>query len=89
MGSALESASGDSIDFRVQIAACPRSTVHLFVDGRERPALGPLSTGIANEALPFSWTSDGGRHWLRAEVRDANGSLMLVSNPIYIHPATH
>ena len=27
-------------------------------------------------------------HWLRAEVRDANGSLMLISNPIYIRPAT-
>ncbi len=89
MGSALEGASGDSIAFSVQVAACPRATIHLFVDGRETPALGPLSTGTGDETLPFSWTSDGARHWLRAEVRDANGSLMLVSNPIYIRPATH
>jgi hypothetical protein len=78
---------GQSIAFRVHLSACPRATVHLFLDGRETPGLAPLSSSIGDETLPFTWTSDCGRHWLRAEVRDANGSLMLISNPIYIHPA--
>ena len=88
MGSAIEVAAGHSISFRVRLASCPRASVHLFLDGRETPGLGPLPTAFGDETLPFRWTSDGGIHWLRAEVRDANGSLMLVSNPIYIHPAT-
>ena len=87
MGSALDVEAGHSISFRVRLAACPRATVHLFVDGHETPGLVPLSTTFGDETLPFHWTSDGGMHWLRAEVRDANGSLMLVSNPIYVHPA--
>lgn len=37
------------------------------------------------ETLVFKWTSDGGYHWLRCEVRDQNGALMLLSNPIYIN----
>jgi hypothetical protein len=46
-------------------------------------------TGAGDESPSFQWTSDGHAHWLRAEVRDANGSLMLVSNPVYINLATH
>ena len=33
----------------------------------------------------FDWKSDGQRHWLRAEVRNAANDLILVSNPIYIN----
>jgi hypothetical protein len=85
MGSIVKAASGDPIAFRVLLSACPRSTVHLFLDGHEAPSLGPLSANSSNEMLPFAWTSDGGRHWVRVEVRDSNGSLILISNPIYIN----
>ncbi|HEX4283670.1 MAG TPA: CehA/McbA family metallohydrolase [Terracidiphilus sp.] len=89
MGSVLEAKTDDSLEFRVTLAACPRSTVHVFLDGHETPALAPLRSESGTEDLSFRWSTDAGPHWLRAEVRDANGSLMLVSNPIYIHPATH
>ena len=86
MGETLQAASGDPIAFQIHLAACPRSTVHLFLDGSETPQLPPLASTIGNETLPFQWTSDGHAHWLRAEVRDSNGSLALLSNPIYIKP---
>jgi hypothetical protein len=89
MGEVLQSPAGHSIAFQIHLSACPRSTVHLFLDGRETPSLGPLATGSGDETQSFQWTSDGHAHWLRAEVRDANGSLMLVSNPVYINIATH
>jgi hypothetical protein len=89
MGSAIEVVAGHAIDFRVHVAACPLATVHLFLDGHETPALAPLRTTVGTEALPFHWTNDGATHWIRAEVRDSNGSLMIVSNPIYIHPPAH
>jgi hypothetical protein len=88
MGQVITAATNEPLDFRINLVACPRATVHLFLDGRESPSLEPLPTSAGSEALSFRWKSDGGTHWLRAEVRDANGSLMLISNPIYIHPAT-
>lgn len=89
MGSVLDARAGDSLEIRVTLAACPRSSVHIFLDGRETPALASLSSTLGTEVLSFRWSSEAGSHWLRAEVRDANGSLMLVSNPIYIHSPTH
>ena len=85
MGGVLQAPSGHAVAFVIHVSACPRSMVHLFLDGRETPALAPLSTTMGNEDLPFTWTSDGHAHWLRAEVRDSNSSLMLISNPVYIN----
>lgn len=85
MGGVLQAPAGHSVSFIVQIAACPLATVVLFLDGHETSVLPPLKTSLGNENLPFSWMSDGKAHWLRAEVRDSNGSLMLVSNPVYIN----
>jgi hypothetical protein len=87
MGGTLDAGAGDVVTFHIQVAGCPRSAVHLFLDGGETSALPPLTTQIGAETLPFQWTSDGRAHWLRAEVRDSNGSLVLVSSPIYIRPA--
>jgi hypothetical protein len=44
-----------------------------------------LQSRTTSEVLSFQWTSDGQPHWLRAEIRDANGVLQLISNPIYIN----
>jgi hypothetical protein len=89
MGDQLQARSGADIEFHVQLANCPRSSVHLFLDGRETDGLGPLTTAAGTEVLAFSRKADGARHWMRVEVRDSNGSLMLISNPIYILPETH
>ena len=88
MGGTLEASEGNTVGFDIQIAGCPRSTVHLFLDGSETSALPPLVTQGGTETLPFQWTSDGRAHWIRAEVRDSNGSLVLLSSPIYISPLT-
>ena len=37
----------------------------------------------AEERVP--WTSDGQRHWLRAEVRATDGALQLLSNAVFIN----
>ena len=89
MGDTLNAASGDSISFRIHLSACQHSQVHLLLDGRESPGLLPQAAPLGNESLGFSWTSDGRYHWLRCEVRDEKGSLMLLSNPIYINLASH
>jgi hypothetical protein len=41
----------------------------------------------ADETLEFSLPTPGrAKWWVRADVRDASGRLVLVSNPIYIQP---
>ena len=87
MGGTLLADKGDSIEFQAHVADCPRSGLHIFLDGKESADLEVLPTKSGDEDVPFRWTSDGGSHWLRVEVRDSNGSLVLISNPIYIQPA--
>lgn len=89
MGQSLDVSAGDSLNFQVHLTACPLAKVYLFLDGIEDPLLPPLDAGAGNGTLPFRWKTDDHAHWIRAEVRDSNGSLMLVSNPIYIHPLAH
>ena len=88
MGGVIEAAAGDAIAFQIHVTACPRSTAYLFLDGIEEPTLPPLTANAGDETLAFHWKSDGKAHQIRAQIRDSNGSLMLVSNPIYIHPVT-
>ena len=89
MGGALVAPAGHSIGFRFHVNGCPGSAVHLFLDGRESGSLAPLQVVRGTELLSINWDSDGRFHWLRAEVRDHEGMLQLVSNPIYINPVTH
>ena len=89
MGGSLNAGEGDTLAFTVHTSACPRAHIHFFLDGAESSAIPTLDTKIGDETLSFQWKTDGHPHWLRAEVRDSNGSLMLVSNPIYIHSAAH
>ena len=89
MGDVIEAPSGRAVSFRIHLAACPHAIVHIFLDGHESPDLAPLSAASGSETLAFQWTSDGHYHWLRCEVRDQNGALMLLSNPIYINLKSH
>lgn len=89
MGGTLAAPGGGPIHFRVLLKACEGSTVHIFVDGHESAALPALQAKGADETLNFDWKSDGGRHWVRVEVRDTKDALMLLSNPIYINFAGH
>lgn len=89
MGDTLRVVSGKILSFRIHLAGCPQSQVHIFLDGRESSALPPIEASSGNGMLPFTWTSDGRYHWLRCEVRGADGHLMLLSNPIYINLSGH
>ena len=95
MGGTLRANAGDTIAVTIHLTGCLRSQVHIFLDGKENSAIPTLpaptptqeSAQGREEKVSFEWKTDGHPHWLRAEVRDSNSSLMLVSNPIYIHPA--
>jgi len=57
----------------------------LIVDGLVYRPNADLVLRDDDQALSFEWPSDGGRHWLRANVRAADGTLLIVGNPVYIN----
>jgi hypothetical protein len=84
MGETLTAARNDRVSWTAHITGASLSTIHWLVDGKELPTLPPqpvAATGDQNA----SWTSDGQRHWLRAEVRTPDGTLQLLSNPIFVN----
>jgi hypothetical protein len=85
MGDTLRLGHGTAVRFDVQVKGVAVGTVQLVVDGQPDPHH-QATLGGAAIIMP-DWTSDGARHWIRADVRDAGGRLVLIGNPIYIAPA--
>ena len=87
MGEALEVRSGTIVRFRGNVVGVSGGRVVPVIDGRPlETAQIPVISSPA-ESFEFSWRSDGRRHWVRADVRDAAGHLVLVGNPVYLNAA--
>jgi hypothetical protein len=84
MGGTMTAALNDHVLWTAHITGAAGATLHWLIDGKEIPALPsqPVA-GATNDKV--SWTSDGQRHWFRAEIRSADGTLQLLSNPIFIN----
>ena len=65
--------------------ALDQAHAEIIVDGRPFQPKQELAIHGATQTLSFDWPSDGRRHWLRANVRGADGSLLIVGNPIYLN----
>lgn len=91
MGGDLEPGKAQTVSFSEHVAGCPGDSVRLLVDGQPSTSLPSAPIGSSDETLHGAWQADGARHWIRAEVRDAQGQLVLFGNPIYIgfSPASH
>jgi hypothetical protein len=85
MGGIVAVATGQAASLQVHIVNCPGATVHYFLDGSESAALPPQPVGSGDRTLHAQWNSDGARHWLRVEVRDADNKLLLFGNPVYVN----
>jgi hypothetical protein len=85
MGEMLTAASNDRVSLTAHVIGASGSTLRWLVDGKNLPTLPAqtLSGDSADETA--TWTSDGQHHWLRAEVRTADGTLELLSNPIFLN----
>lgn len=84
MGGDLEPRQGDAVDLEIHVLACAGGSVRILIDGEPSPELATLPVPTADANLHASWSADGRRHYLRAEVRDAEDRLLLLGNPIYI-----
>jgi hypothetical protein len=88
MGGTLTIPANEHIRVTAHIIGTSGSTLHWVLDGKEIETLPPqpLSSSSADETT--NWTSDGRRHWLRAEVRTPDGTLQLLSNPVFFNWGT-
>lgn len=58
--------------------------VEFVIDGQRHPAT--VETGAdGSQRASLRWRSDGKRHWLRVDARDADGSLLMLGNPVYVN----
>ncbi|HEV2134418.1 MAG TPA: CehA/McbA family metallohydrolase [Terracidiphilus sp.] len=85
MGSVLESAKGDRIDFKVQTAGVEGGEVELLEDGKPMRTAASSAVTATGGMVHDSWTSDGGRHWFLAQVIGPDGKLWLLGNPVYVN----
>ncbi len=85
MGETFVAANGDLIGFHASLQNLPGGRIEVIADGQILAEAAEVAPGARDAVLDFPWTSDGARHWLRLNARDAEGRLVLIGNPIYVN----
>ncbi len=88
MGGVLTAGARESVSFFILVHGVAAGAIEVVEDGKT--IAGPPDATLAGGDIvrPFSLTTDGRRHWVRINVRDPRGRLMLIGNPIYLRPPT-
>jgi len=83
IGDTVAVGHGKAMTLEIAVDGCKGYVLKGFVDGHEDTA---LSAALASnrERDTLTWQGDGGRHWIRFEVRDG-AKLVLFTNPVYIN----
>ena len=84
MGDLLTAPKGTQLTFDVHVLKCEGGKVALLEDGQPLPTASSLLSS-ADQTVHFAWTSDGQRHWFRADVIGPDGKLWLLGNPVYVN----
>ncbi len=85
MGDLLSAPNGSQVSFDVRVTGCADAKVTLLEDGRPLNLATPSTLSPSRQTVRFSWTSDGRRHWFRADVSGLDEKLWLLGNPIYVN----
>lgn len=85
MGGDLSLLAGAEAEFELWVEGVVAGRVEVIVDGDIAPLLADAAIRTSGQRVRWRWRSDGGRHWLRVDVRDDDGRLLLVGNPVYIN----
>lgn len=84
MGGGLTAARGAVLKFEGTVADVAGGRIEVIMDGHSAALLSDDRIVTAAQTFRFQWRGDGQQHWLRVDVRNAQGQLVLVGNPIYI-----
>ncbi|MDF0488081.1 CehA/McbA family metallohydrolase [Sphingomonas sp. H39-1-10] len=86
MGETLHLPRGGSVRFAVDLKGVADGAVQLVIDGAADTAYRAAFGGGRSPTFA-PWRADGRPHWISAQVRDAQGRLILIGNPIYVASA--
>lgn len=87
MGGALDAPAGSGVSFTVRVQHAAGGRIEVIVDGRVTALVVEPVLATVDASRSFEWRSDGRRHWVRVDVRDGEGKLLLIGNPIYVNEA--
>jgi len=85
MGGELTLEKGQSATFEVRVRNVSRGNIEVVQDGAAMTSIAGLGIASDDHRWAFDLAGDGARHWVRINVRDAEGRLALVGNPIYVN----
>ena len=84
-GDTLEASNGKHVDFSLGVVAAVGGKFRWREDGEEVTLTASTEVSSPDQTFPWSWMSDGHRHWFRAEVVGGDGKIWLMGNPIYVN----
>jgi hypothetical protein len=84
-GDRMQSAAGQQVHFTVKMTALENAHPELICDGETTTLLNASPLQQKDETRSFNYPSDGKQHWLRVNVRSADGKLLILGNPIYLN----
>jgi hypothetical protein len=82
MGGQLSVPAKQAATFTVRVEQMAGGTIEVIRDGA---VIQRAPVEAASHSMSFKQVSDGKHHWIRIDVRDADGKLALVANPIYVN----
>ena len=85
MGDVIQATPGRRTSFTVHVSGVMGAKISIVEDGQKIALLTDASISFDDERKTFALRLDSKRHWIRADVRDAEGRLLLVGNPIYVN----
>ncbi|WP_448099162.1 CehA/McbA family metallohydrolase [Luteibacter yeojuensis] len=84
MGDAIRVADGATLRMDVRTKALQGREIAVTMDGK--PFVGvPVKRLPSNGEVSFDWVSDGKPHWIRVDVRSAEGKVLILGNPVYLN----
>lgn len=86
MGEALAAPKGAEAQFQVRVRKLAGARIDVILDGEHDVALAGALIEGDDATREFALPGDGARHWLRADVRSADGArTLMIGNPIYLN----
>lgn len=85
MGDRMQSPAGQQVHFTVKMIDLVNAHPEVIRDDEVTTLLGASPVHENDETRSFDYQSDGRRHWLRINVRSADGKLLILGNPIYLN----
>lgn len=84
IGDDFKLAAGQTLDLKIHLAGVKGQILRAVIDGKDSAVLSQAVIEDEDVDIVRRWPSDGGRHWIRFEVRD-DKLMTAFTNPIYVN----